>query len=1352
MNFKKTNILLVIMSFVLLVSIGSVCAEDATADADVQTATDGPNVVLSDGGNDKGTIQEKVNTTVTTDNNAYKYGYEDDKNITVTVKDNDSQEINDLNDTNFAAYDNKTPEKKLNFVYNKTSGIITLLDKLDVGNHTIILNYLGNDTHNGNSTSFLLKIFGNNTIKTENTIISDGTTIEIPVKVFDGVDYIDLVKENFSLNLTYINETGNITSEIINVYDVDDGKIRFSVAIKLINASLTINYTNAVELKTVKIKISTGITAESDKDKFNADENKTITFELKDSSGNIISNLNTIDFIILDNGNEIKNFKVNGSKIIITTDALGMHNLTITYKGNETYNASNTTVELKVYGNNRINAPEYIVSDGITVEIPITVFDGIDNLTDKKFTLNLTYTNRTGDVTSIIIDTYEFTDGKLSFSVAGYKWSIASLNINYINSTGSKDVKIYLNSSIEATPAKNKYRFNETNNITIIVKDNEGNTLNISKNDLEIYDNGKKITEYTYNTTTSILTVKLDIGVHNLIIKYLGNNTFYSSNTAVEQKVSGDYVIDPSKSATLDENKDITITLNLSDGADLQEIDLTKLNMTLFYTIDGVTYNRTITPTSNGQNLTFNFNDENFTSAYVDIKYAAENNLTGRTIIKVNTDIISSDLQIGDSQVKNITVTVTGDNAHIINITKDNIQIINNNNGKTVSFTVNGSVITLTDASLTIGKYNLTIKYIGDDTFIESLKNITLTVYGINTTSSVSVNSTKIVEVKVNITDGKNPIEFEKGDFTLKVDYKNGTVIDITEFELHNGTISFTLENSNFTTATLVINYKNNESVKNVTLNRIYNFKAIVIINETYYQYGNFTFQIVDADTGQPLAKKTFTITAVSSSNSTIFWDLVNNNGSFSLNTEKSFTTDSEGMLVINNKNFYPGIAYTPYTIFAPVGEYNITIIPSGNIKGNEKVTVKIKQVQTSLEIVKFNEYYGTSEKITIVVTNSETGTPLNSITVEFKLTTSSGNEIPFTTTDGSKINTTTTNNEGIIELPASNLNPGTYSIVAYAKNSTNNNASTGSNTAKINKIPITISTKDVTVLYNTGTTTTIKIIDKRTNKPIANAYVALKIDSTQMGGFTDKNGLISVAASLKVGKHKLTVTDVYNVYTSDGKTYLRNIYDYSQVTKTITVKKASAKITAKKVTDYYKGVKSFTVKLTNTKNEKAIYDAKINIKIYISSNRYYNYNGNTGSNGQLKLLLNTLKPGTYKVVVSGADSKDFSAKQVTSKIVIKKAPTKLTPKKLTAKKGAKKYFKVTVTNKKTKKVISGVKIKIKVYTGKKAKTYTVKTNSKGIAQINTKSLKVGKHKVVVTSANKYCVAKTAKSTIKIKK
>ena len=116
------------------------------------------------------------------------------------------------------------------------------------------------------------------------------------------------------------------------------------------------------------------------------------------------------------------------------------------------------------------------------------------------------------------------------------------------------------------------------------------------------------------------------------------------------------------------------------------------------------------------------------------------------------------------------------------------------------------------------------------------------------------------------------------------------------------------------------------------------------------------------------------------------------------------------------------------------------------------------------------------------------------------------------------------------------------------------------------------------------------------------------------------------------------------------------------------------------------------------------------------------------------------------------ADSKNFAASKVSSKIVVYKTPTKVTPTKLTAKKGQTTYFKVTVQNTKTKKVIPGVQVKIKVYTGKTYKTYTVKTNSKGVAQLNVKSLSLGTHKVIVSSANSYCVAKSATSYITIKK
>ena len=335
------------------------------------------------------------------------------------------------------------------------------------------------------------------------------------------------------------------------------------------------------------------------------------------------------------------------------------------------------------------------------------------------------------------------------------------------------------------------------------------------------------------------------------------------------------------------------------------------------------------------------------------------------------------------------------------------------------------------------------------------------------------------------------------------------------------------------------------------------------------------------------------------------------------------------------------------------------------------------------------------------------------------------------------------TDSNGTGRISAKNLVGGDYQLTVSNNDTKNINNASNSSTVVVKKIPVTVTAKDATIYFNSGTTSTITV--KKDGKALSGMYLLVRVYETskKYNDYlfqTNSKGQVAFSASLAVGKHKIVINS------ADSR------YDTKQVTQTITVKKASAKITAKKVTDYYKGVKYFTVKLTNTKNKKAIYGAKVNIKVFVSKNRYYNYEGNTGANGQIRLSLNNLKPGSYKVIVSGASPKNYKADPVTTKIVIKKAPTKLTPKKITAKKGAKKYFQVKVTNKKTKKVIKGVKLKIKVYTGKKSKTYTAKTNSKGIAKISTAKLKVGSHKVVVKSANKYCVAKKAKSTIKIKK
>lgn len=74
--------------------------------------------------------------------------------------------------------------------------------------------------------------------------------------------------------------------------------------------------------------------------------------------------------------------------------------------------------------------------------------------------------------------------------------------------------------------------------------------------------------------------------------------------------------------------------------------------------------------------------------------------------------------------------------------------------------------------------------------------------------------------------------------------------------------------------------------------------------------------------------------------------------------------------------------------------------------------------------------------------------------------------------------------------------------------------------------------------------------------------------------------------------------------------------------------------------------------------------------------------------------------------------------------------------------------FKVKIKN--NGKAIKGLKVIIKVYTGKKYKKYILKTNKRGITSINTKSLSKGKHKVI-TQVNYEKNKITEKSTITIK-
>ena len=692
---------------------------------------------------------------------------------------------------------------------------------------------------------------------------------------------------------------------------------------------------------------------------------------------------------------------------------------------------------------------------------------------------------------------------------------------------------------------------------------------------------------------------------------------------------------------------------------------------------------------------------------------------------KIDTEVVSQDVTVRDNESAIIDVSVKA-NDSAIEITDKNLTV--NEGNSSIKFSYNNSQITISD-KLAKGNHSLIIKYLGSDLYTNSSTNIILSIFGdytIQSPDSIDINSTNKGVLPLNITDGLNNKEIT-GDFNATLSYKEGNnTISIPLTVLYeNGNLTFDYPlPSNITSATLALVYTENENKasKNITLNRIFNAKIEIINNVNEYQNGNFTFKLVDTDTNKGLDGKTLSLYTVGN-----------------IRAGFSATTNDEGIATFKTANLYEfdneNNSFNMKQL--EVGNHEVELSTSGAIKSTTvKTNLTITKATINIVIEKFEEYYGTNKNVTINVTNANTGDAVPGVILHLYMPETSGKDYYFQT-----------DSNGQSKIAVSQLVSGTYNITVSNNDTTNINKKSVDGKIVIKAIPVKLTVSaPSSMYYNTGNTATIKVTDKSTGKVVPGAIVLVQIKTgskTQSYLYQANNkGIVTVNyAPAAVGSHKIIVSTADSRYAASGS-----------ITKSFTVKKASAKITASKVTAYYKGGKTFIIKLTNTKNKKAIYGAKLNVKIFISSTKYYNYNGQTGLDGKLRISLDSFKPGTYKVVISKGESKNFTAAQKTSSFVVKKAPAKLTPAKLTAKKGVSKYFKVTVKNTKTKKVIKGVKVKIKVYTGKTTKTYTVKTNSKGIAQLNVKSLKVGTHKVVVTSGNSYVTAKTATSSIKITK
>ena len=226
-------------------------------------------------------------------------------------------------------------------------------------------------------------------------------------------------------------------------------------------------------------------------------------------------------------------------------------------------------------------------------------------------------------------------------------------------------------------------------------------------------------------------------------------------------------------------------------------------------------------------------------------------------------------------------------------------------------------------------------------------------------------------------------------------------------------------------------------------------------------------------------------------------------------------------------------------------------------------------------------------------------------------------------------------------------------------------------------------------------------------------------------------------------GKGNLTLSDLaYGVYTVNATFAGEGKYvDSSSNNVTLEVNKIETQLTGDSVTTVYNIDKDLVITLKDSKG-KAISDVEVDV----------DFNGvktlKTDSNGQIKLSTKGVVPKEYdaKITFKGNAVYVGSSKQV--KVTVKKATPKIaaSAKKFKLKDKTKKYTVTLKTNQ--NKVMKSTVVKITV----NKKTYSAKTNSKGVATFKLKKLtKKGKYTATVNYAgSKYYNAKSVKVRITV--
>ena len=700
-------------------------------------------------------------------------------------------------------------------------------------------------------------------------------------------------------------------------------------------------------------------------------------------------------------------------------------------------------------------------------------------------------------------------------------------------------------------------------------------------------------------------------------------------------------------------------------------------------------------------------------ATYTNFKKATVNSAT-ITVRKTNSTIYLDDIVLDYPESKLVAVPTEGATNITAKIDDKSISVVDN--------------FTIQISDLDAGNYTLAVTTIPDETHISVTKTVTIT---------VNKASVKIVasDLELNLDDKS------KVAYALEPEEATGRIY----FESDNPEVANVASDGNITalsagTANITITFdgnknyeKSNKTIK-ITVNKI---NSTINIDDQTLDYGKslnitadttgtkgitakldgkdakvngYTIEIPALDAGS----YTLTVTTIADDNhnpvtktAKITVNKINstiniNDQTLDYGKSLNLTVNTTGTTGITAKINDKDAKVDGYTIEIPVldaGSYTLTVTTIADDNHNpvtKTAKITVNKINSTINIDDQTLDYGNSLNITADTTGTK------GITAKL---------------DGkdAKVNGYT------IEIPV--LNAGSYTLTVTTIPEENYNAVTKNATITVRKLNSTLTVNNVTFDYNTIGSTAVTFTGATGVKAtVLNQYQAnVTVNGTNITIF-----------KLNAGKYTLQVTTIADA-------------NHNPVTKkaNITVNKLKTALSGKSIATVYNVNKNLVITLKDSKGN-AISGA--NITVQLKDTKTYT----TNKNGQITVPTKGLIPKTYtaKITFKGNTNYEKTSKN-TVKVTVKKATPKITAKKKTFKRTVKtkKYSIALKTN--LKKAMKGVKVTLKV----NKKTYSAKTNKKGIATFKiTKLTKTGKYTAVVKFAgNKYYNAKAATQKIIVK-